>query len=233
MQITVSGLEALDSLSKYGRQIPYAISRAINTTMSGAHKAVQAEIRDVFDRPTSMVQKGVRWSASTKRDLTAKIYLSSGGPEGRDVGAILMPHITGEDRIVKASERRLRRHGLMGQGQWMVPGPGAPLDSYGNISGSYMKKLLAQLQADTELGYNKMSRKASRRGVGTLYAIPFTGVFRRTGPRSSIPVLIFTYKKPKYEAGMFDFYYVVQSHFNKNFGANFSAAFKAAAETAR
>ena len=235
MQITITGLDNLTG--KLGqiakKQLPFAISRAINETLSGAHKAVVKEINDVFHEPTPAVQKGVRWSASTKRNLSGKIYLTSGGGGGPDIASILRPHITGADRIKKASEGAFKRHGWMGQGQWMVPGPGAPIDRYGNVPGNYMKKVIAQLKADTALGYNKMSRTAARRGVGTLYGIPFKGVFKRTGPRTSIPVLFFTYAKPRYEAGRFDFYYVVKNHAKNNFVSNFRKAFKEAMSSLR
>jgi len=208
---------------------------ALSTVMEIAIRADQAvikEIRDVFDRPTPVVQKGVRWSASTKHNLTAKISLASGGGSGVDVSSVLAPNIKGGNRIVKASERRLRRFGFMAENQWVVPGPGAPLDRYGNISAANMKKILNQVSAFQEAGYNKTKKRRSRI-IGTLYFIPRVGIFRRTGTNSSIPVLFFTDRAPQYEAGRFDFEFVVKDHVQKNFSKNFESAWNYAVKTAR
>jgi hypothetical protein len=236
MQISIKGIDKLQAQlsDAANKQLRFALSKALNDTLKGAHQAAVKEIKDVFDRPVPVVQRGVRWSASTKATLSGSVHIVRGEGSGFDVGRVLLPHITGADRVVKASESVFRRSGLMGQGQWMVPGPGAPLEQRsGNISGSYMKKLIAQMHADQALGYNKMSRKAAKRGVGTLYGIPLVGVFKRTGPQSSIPVLLFTYRKPRYEADRLDFQYVVRSYVVNNFAPNLAKAWAGAIRTAR
>lgn len=230
--IRIKGIDRLQrQLTGIAReQLPFALSVATNRTMSGCHTALVKEIRDVFHRPTPAVQRGVRWTATTKRNLSGKVYLSTGGGAygGLDASAILAPHVTGEDRIVKASEIRLRRTGWMGQGQWLVPGAGVKLDRYGNITGPLMRQILAALAAFREGGYNKQ-----RGAVGKIYGIPFVGVFKRTGKNSSVPLLHFTYKKPRYTAGKFDFYFVVQNYFKDHFSENFRRAWAGALRTAR
>lgn len=231
MEIKIEGLDELKTkLGRYANQLPFALSKALNDTIYGARQAVGKEIRDVFDRPTPQIQRGVRYTKADKRNLAVSIYLARGEGSDIDIESILRPHIKGGERLVKASERRLRRFGFMGPDQWIVPGPGAPLDRYGNISAANMARILGQIQAYQEAGYNKRKQKKSK-AVGTVYAIPRVGVFRRTGPQSSIPVLLFT-SAPQYEQ-RFDFYYVVENYVKKNFHRNFSTALEYAIRTAR
>lgn len=228
MEIRISGIDKLaarlNDLAK--NKLPYACSKAVNDTVYNATQDLGREIKDSFDRPTPMIQKAVLYEKAGKEKLSAKIYLKD------QAVPILRPHISGGSRIVKASEARLRRSGLMGGGQWLVPGPGIALDSYGNIPATAMKKILSQLDTFKELGYNKMSRKAARRGIGTIYCIPFVGVFKHTGPKTSVPLLFFTYNRPKYEQ-RFDFYGTIRQSFKKNFSKNFAQAWRYALRDAK
>lgn len=233
MQIKIEGLDDLKkSLGYYGKQLPFALSKALNDTVYGAREALTREIKDSFDHPTPVVQKGVLYTKATKHHLAAEIYLSRGETGGVDIESILTPHIRGGRRILKASERRLRRFGFMGNDQWLTPGPGAPLDRYGNISASNMSRILGQLQAFQEAGYNRQRKQRRTKSIGTLYWIARVGVFRRIGPNQSIPVLFFTNKAPHYEK-RFDFFFVVRTHIEKNFHKNFQAALQYAIRTAR
>jgi len=232
MEIKIEGLvELKDKLGKYGKQLPFALSKALNDTLYGAHQAVAREIRDSFDMPMPVIQKGVRYTKADKRNLAVTIYLARGEGNDLDVESILRPHILGGKRLVKASERRLRRFGFMGSDQWIVPGPGAPLDRYGNISAANMARILGQIQSYQEAGYNKTKIRKTK-AVGSVYAVPRVGVFRRTGPQSSIPVLFFT-SAPQYESNRFDFYYVARKYAEKNFPKHFSKAMEYAIKTAR
>lgn len=233
MQIRVEGLEEVKkTLGQYARQLPFALSMALNNTVYGATQAVKKEIKDVFDRPTPVVQRGVRYTKADKRNLAVTIYLARGDNGDIDVESILRPHIEGGRRLVKASERRLRRFGFMGPDQWIVPGPGAPLDRYGNISAANMSRILGQVQAYQEAGYNKRKIRKSK-AIGTVYAVQRVGIFKRTGPRTSIPVLFFTNTAPEYESGRFDFYYAVRRHVEQNFQKNFDDALAHAIRTAK
>jgi len=233
MQVRVS-IKGLKELGKgltelQQRQIPFALSVALNKAAYGSRQAAVREIADSFDRPTPVIKKGVLYTKSDKRRLVAAVYVPEETRRGVNVSRILRPHIYGgHRRIVKASERRLRRFGFMGPSQWVVPGPGAPLDRYGNISARNMKKILAEVSSFQEAGYNVPKRSRRNR----YYFIPRVGIFKRTGKNNSIPVLFFTDKKPRYEK-RFDFHYAVGLHFEKFFTGHLSSAWSFALATAR
>jgi hypothetical protein len=224
MRIDIRGLEdfkkRVDQLAK--KQVPYALASALNSTAFGAMKHEQAEIKDSFDRPTPWVQKGVLYEKASAASLAAYTRIAGDRDRKGNVQSILAPHVYGGGRSVKGSERRLRRTGAMGGGQFIVPGPGAPIDiRYGNIPGGQMKRLLGFAKQYTELGYNVTKQTQGH------YVIPFVGLFKRNKKGRSTPVLFFTYKAPKYEE-RFDFHYAARIYFNKNFHANMNQAWNRA-----
>ena len=230
IRINIQGVKemgkGLSELEK--RQIPFALSVALNRTAFGSRQDAVKEIADSFDRPTPLIKKAVLYAKSDKRTLTAAVYVPEETRRGVNVSRILRPHIYGGfRRVVKASERRLRRFGFMGPNQYVVPGPGAPRDRYGNISGPNMSKILGAIAAYQEAGYT--GKKPQRRN--RYYFIPRVGVFKRTGRDNSIPVLFFTNKKPRYER-RFAFHDVIRFHFEKFFGKHMSDAWNLALSTA-
>jgi hypothetical protein len=231
IKIDIQGIKELQKgLSELQqRQIPFALSVALNKSAYGSRQAAVKEIADSFDRPTPIVKRGVLYTKSDKRRLVADVYVPEKTRRGVNISRILRPHIYGgHRRVVKASERRLRRFGFMGPNQYMVPGPGAPRDRYGNISGANMTKILSGAAAFQEAGYTgKKTRKRNR-----YYFVQRVGIFKRTGRDTSIPVLFFTDKKPRYEK-RFDFHYAVRLYFEKFFEKDLSSAWNYALSTAR
>jgi hypothetical protein len=200
------------------KQIPYALASALNNTAYGTMVEERKEIADSFQAPTPFVTRGVLYEKASTARLVAFVRIS-GERDKLDVRRVLAPHVFGGSRGVKASEQRLRRTGAMGSGQWMVPGPGAPKDRYGNIPGGQMQRILGFIRQYQESGYNVT------KATGGHYLIPFVGVFKRTGrnKRASIPVLHFTYRQPHYER-RFAFHDAARLHFEKNFTANMNKA---------
>lgn len=213
--------KGLDDLKK--RQIPYALARALNDTAYGAMMQERKEIADSFDRPTSFVQRGVLYVKATAQKLASFVRVSD-ERDRMNVSRVLAPHVYGGGRGIKASERRMRTTGTMGSGQFMVPGPGAPVDRYGNISGGQMQRILGFAQQYFESGFNRTKKTAGH------YIIPYVGIFKRVGKNASVPVLLFTYKAPQYEK-RFAFHDAAQVFFDKNFLPNMNKAWNAALTT--
>lgn len=212
MQIQVKGMDKVISrLDSLGVRAKFAAAKALNETMEAVHAVETKEIADSFVRPVPYIQRAIRKKYARLDDLSAKIYLV--GEEGDvDVAAILSPHIRGGGRrVVKASERRLRRFGFMRADQYLVPGPGIQKDQYGNVPGATMVKILSQIQAFSEAGYNANARLVGMswkryKEIGSVYVVRNVGVFSRRGKgQQGIPLLFFV-NKPQYEAGRFDFY---------------------------
>lgn len=195
------------------KRVPAALADGLNHTVSGARVALQKEMDDVFrPKPTPYIRNSVRTQTADAGDLSAFVYISDREPGkgGLSPLQILLPHVYGGPRALKASERALRGMGFMGAGQHIVPGVGAPKDAYGNISGGQMKRILGFIGAQRGTGYNKTKK------TGDHYVIPFVGVFKHVGSGASVPVLHFTYAAPQYEKGTFDFHHVIAEHVKKN-----------------
>lgn len=208
----------LRELSK--RQIPYALASALNSTAYGAMVAERKEIADSFDRPTPFVQRGVLYEKASALKLAAFTRIA-GERDKFNVNRILAPHVYGGGRGVKASERRLLRTGAMLNGQFMVPGPGAPRDRYGNISGGQMQRILGFARQYAEGGYNVTKQRQDH------YVVPGVGVFKRMGKGRSVPVLLFTHKAPQYEQ-RFEFHYAARVYFDRNFTQHMNQAWNRA-----
>lgn len=213
MRIEIKGMkDVMSRLDRFGVRARFAAAKALNEAAYQTMMEERKEIADSFDRPVPYIQRGVRMTNATNDNLAATVYLP-GREAAVNVSGVLSPHIKGGGRrIVKASERRLRRFGFMGPDQYIVPGPGVPRDQYGNVSGPTMVKILSQVQAFSEAGY---SANAKLRGMtwkryaklGSLYVIPYVGIFGRKGKeRRGVPLLFFTNSAPQYEEGRFEFY---------------------------
>lgn len=215
MRIEVKGMDKVISrLDTLGVRAKFAAAKALNEAAYATMMAERKEIADSFTGPVPYIVRSVRMSSATNDSLIATVYLP-GKEADVNVSGILSPHIKGGGRrVVKASERRLRDAGMMRPDQYIVPGPGAPRDRNGNISGSAMQRILGYIKAySRHSGYNRTKRS---NGYYWVYGV---GVFQHqatlgdSGRRwatkhggASIPVLFFV-KKPQYEAERFDFYY--------------------------
>lgn len=147
----------LESLAR--EQIPYATMLAINETAFAVRGAVQDEMKRVFDRPKPWTINQVRVRKATKTKLVAVVGTLEGikGLYGENAGfsatssgvyeQVLTPHIESGERFPKRSETRLRRAGILPEGWIVVPGPGMPLDAYGNAKSSEMLQVLSWLNA--------------------------------------------------------------------------------------
>lgn len=242
MDVKIDGIDkVMMNFKGFENQIPFAVSKALNDTVYLARIDVQSSLQSSFDRPTPKVQKGVLYEKSTKENLSAAVYIKGDDTKeydtGMNVARVLEPHIFGGERGIKASESMLRRAGLMRSSQWIVPGPGAPLDAYGNISASNMTKILSAVQANTAAGYDANASSRSRRRnkrnwAGALYCIPFVGIFVNTGGRRSMPVLFFTDKAPQYKT-RFDFFGTATASIQKNILQKLTEAMAYAVRTAK
>lgn len=240
-----AALRHLDSVKR--QQVPFATSKAINEVLKTSAPAVQAEMRRVFDRPTRWTLNSYRvlkWA--NKRSLYGIVGFKDvgykGGPDrksGPAAGDYLQPHMQGGARGAKGLETLLRRRGLLGAGEFVVPSSYAPRDAYGNVSLSTIKKILANLGAltdaysNTPKGGGRGGKKKSeyfftRRGVR---GARLTAIWRRAGD-SAIPMFIVVSGAPTYRR-VFDHVKVVQKEVNRRFPVEFDKALKLALQTAR
>jgi hypothetical protein len=196
----------LDALAR--RQIPFAASQAMNRL---ARQIVQIDLPDAmkkaFDRPTPWVLRAFAWRKSTARSLTAEIFARDFAGKGNPAWKTLDAETFGGTRRMKRFERALAS---VGGGHYALPGRGAKLNRYGNISQGDIEKILSALGgAENGAGYQanrtaKSARRHARRQQHYFLAHSRDdgrpiAIYRVVGAGKVEPVIVFSPKAPAYE----------------------------------
>ncbi|QPS84570.1 hypothetical protein I6G47_09640 [Delftia lacustris] len=167
-----------------GSQAAGAYAKAINDTAFEVRRAMQAEMRAQFDRPTDYILRSPRVKMATAARLSASIAPDYMGGKGIDPQKILRAQGEGGTRRDKRSEVALRRVGILPNGmQTAIPAtpyPGSD-DGRGNLKGSFLVQLLAYFQAFGEQGYKanmtekgyKRVHKGTKKAAGRRYFVAY------------------------------------------------------------
>ncbi|WP_430318171.1 hypothetical protein [Pseudomonas nitroreducens] len=143
--------DAVVSLQVLGGDLPNKVlADALNHTANQANQALVSEIDDVFDRPTSFTRNAVRVFHASANRLEASLWVKDekdNASKGQAPEDWVAPQVFGGPRVDKASERSLRAKGILPAGLFIVPGAGARLDQYGNMSRGQMIQILSGLGA--------------------------------------------------------------------------------------
>ena len=86
------------------KQLPFAISQALNSTAFDARVAINSSTRQYFDKPNRFTQSAFLAAKSTKRTLEATVYAND--QQGRDRARYLRFGIAGGTRPQKGFERK-------------------------------------------------------------------------------------------------------------------------------
>lgn len=141
------------------QQLPFALAGALTATARDEKDAARNEMERVFDRPKLFTVNSVFAKPATKRDLAASVRFREFAGKGTAAGKYLKPQVFGGSRDAKRSEVLLRRRGLLAPDEFMVPGPGARLDSYGNITGAMMQRISSALGSQADASH-KVTEKS-------------------------------------------------------------------------
>ena len=207
-------------------QIPFALALGLTRIGARVKDATAGNLPRVFDRPTRYTQNSLQLVRAEKRDANPRAVVwfkdSSGITQAAPTLAnrrhYLLPQVYGGGRPLKALEVRLRRARVMGGGQWAVPGRGARLDAYGNMSRGEVVALLANVGGFGDVGGVKNTtakKRAQQKAGGVEYfalqarrgGLP-PGLYRRGGKGRGagvVQVLRFIDRAPQYRP-IFDFY---------------------------
>lgn len=234
------------------RRFAAGLATSLTRTATAIKAAQQAEMRDVFDRPTQFTLGAVFAQPARADKLEARVGIADSSGGQRPPISWLHWQITGGLRTPKAFERALMRAGAMPDDMRAVPGRFARLDAYGNISAGQIRQILSQLRIELSSGAtsalprvlasdNKATRQAKQRRIAGAYkraggqfvAFPRgrgklkSGIYqvRSTGfgRTDPKPVLIFV-SKAQYEAERYDFHYVSQLAYSRNIDVQIVAA---------
>lgn len=145
-------------LGSQQRQMPFALSLAINRTAQDVRKAEREQIGAVFDRPTRYTLNSLYIKPSTKTDLTARVWVK----DSERPNHYLLPQIVGGARPLKRFEAMLVQRGVMRSNERAVPGNAAKLDAFGNMSRGQIVKILSQLKAFATAGFDANATDSRR-----------------------------------------------------------------------
>lgn len=209
------------------------IAEALTRTAMDIKDAEVAEMSRVFDRPTRFTLNALYVRGAKSSDLVAGVYFKEGFgsiPAWRYLG----PQVEGGGRNKKSHERRLERAGVLKADEYCVPGAQMKTDSFGNVPGSEIERILSQLQAAGGSGYSanetSRSRKRNKGRVQSRYfvmrgrRVP-DGIYQRNLKSGRIiPALLFV-RAPRYQKRL-AFYDVAKRTFDARFSYQFSRAWR-------
>ena len=243
-----------------GKQVPFAAARALTLTAKGVEAATIEEMKTHFDRPTPFMLKGMRTKPAKKNDLEARVFVkdydigghnSFAGGYQSGLANIVGHEFGGGTRQRKLLELRFQQQGLITANEYLVPGAGARLDAYGNISRSQVQQILSQLlmrQAGYEnraSGSKRSVRNQKRAGEifwstgikgfasskghnGTLSK----GVWQRTKGGNSLKPLLVVVGRPHYKQRI-NLAEITQRVKDRDFDRLFAESFDLAVRTAK
>ena len=245
MQISVKSdvKELTKSLNRIQRkQIPFATVMAVNETARNVRKAEYLAMRQVFTSPTSYTvppnidkpkkRGSIFVQNANKKDLIARVWikdLSAG--KGTPAINYLAPQIFGGSRKPKASEKSLRRKGLIGGNKFITPS-NVNRNMYGNVTKGTMTKIISGLGALPGTAKGTKSRQKKSYFVMRLGGRGSeTGIWERTS-KKRINKLFNVTSAPSYRPRL-PWFMVAGRTINRVFKPNFALAFKEAMKSAR
>jgi hypothetical protein len=242
LTVVAKGLDqAIRNVGNLKKQVAFANTLALTNTAKIVHAGLVEEMKTAFDRPTPYVLRGLAWLSAKKGGRDAKVFAREFAGKGTPAEYILNPQVYGGNRRIKRFEKALQGKGLMPAGWVTVPGPGARLDAFGNVSRGQLVQILSALKAFSEVGYlanRTNSRRSRKKKAGSNYFIPKQkpgappiGVYQHLGGRRNIPVILF--KPAAHYAPIFKFKEKGREIAERAFEAEFAKAFKYATATAK
>lgn len=167
------------------KQLPFAMQRALNDTAFQLRQEWAETMTRVFDRPTPLTQRAVLYRKATRERLTAEIFLRDEAFKGTPPAKYLQAQVMGGTRRQTGKERKLVAAGLLPAGHFVVPGAGAQLDAWGNISLGQVNRILSQIGAQGDATANESAasrgRRNRREGRKTGYTTQFFALKQRRG----------------------------------------------------
>lgn len=173
------------------RRLSAALATALTRTAVKVRTEVQRELPRVFDRPSAYTMRNIRYTGATAKSLSAVVgfdiaavtnergQVQGYSQTGNDTPAskYLQFQVEGGSRRVKRYELALQARGAMPKGWVSVPGAGARLDAYGNVSRGQIAQIISQLGTELLSGYTntpqslKAKMSAQRKAGGQFIAV--------------------------------------------------------------
>lgn len=212
-------------------QYEWIAARAMTEAAKIAKAGIQREILPMIEGgPTAWTRRGLIVKYARRDDLRAMVGFQYGEgrfedgaftrkAQGVAAGRYIGIHARGGDRRPKSSELQLRRAGLIGQDQFLVPpgsktrNRGVRLNQHGNLSGGQYQQILSRVKGFTTAGSNQNTTNTSKRRQADYFIMRYEGgrpanrhvlgatpafIAKRVGRRGFKPALWIT-DQPNYE----------------------------------
>lgn len=215
IQVKLDGLEelrsGLDDLIK--DKFPSILARTLTLAAQDAKAVATSLLQREIDKPTPWTLKSLFVWPAEKSEAAMPGGIMAGLAFKHEMGAMprsalrrgvisaprsMRAQTYGGTRQLKESEKTLRSAGLLPEGTFLVPAIGAQRDSYGNVPGSFMNKVL----------YGGVSRGSASQGYaapmsGEKYFILYLQPSARIGPigifkrmeKDEFPLRVFTFSR--------------------------------------
>jgi hypothetical protein len=211
----ITGVDALlRRINILQQQAPFATAKAMTKTVRQAKAAEDAHILATFDKPTPFTQRAIAFTPATKAKLQASVLVKDAQAK------YLQAEVDGGRREFKSFEQQFADGG---QTHVALPGRGAPLNQYGNLTKAKIKQIARDVNS---------SKKAHRFFAGKPkgHDLP-AGIYTRTNNNQHItPLLVFA-SEAVYQK-RFKFSEIAMDTITAQYEANLLAAWDEAVRTA-
>lgn len=189
-----------------GRQLPFAVSRALNQTAKDLIQANKQDMKMRFDRPVSFTLNAYYFMYAKKGDTSVTIQRKSMQAKKH----YLEVQEAGGQRSMKGFEKNFMYNlAYSGPISYITPTDKAPKLSNGNMSMGFLRKVEAQLRTASDPAMRANTQKPrSRKARGKQYFVPdithplgqgrSAGVYERTPAGNVKKVLNFVTSAPQY-----------------------------------
>ena len=137
------------------RQLPFAVSVALNQSAFDARTAINTSTTRFFNAPTRFTQNAFFVQRSTKQNLEAVIFAEAG--KGKDRARYLRYGIQGGVRRQKGFEKKFLTEVVgtarIPAGSQLVPTSLVKLDGSGNVSLATIKRIQKELSGNARGGF--------------------------------------------------------------------------------
>lgn len=239
------GAEALSAaLSNLEKQSRFGIARAITQTAKQVELELKREMAAKTDRPTPFFLKSTFVQTATSQRLMARVGLKDQifGKNGIAAADRFGHHFQGGGRAPKALEKYLQKVGLIGSNEFVVPGAGARLDAYGNMSRGQVQQITSQLRLGVDPYAWSSNSRRSKRNVKLAGHIFWArgnerdghlkrGAYIDLGPPTGLRPLLMVVRSPAYQR-RFDLPLLaaktIAKHWKDNLDSSLAEAFNSA-----
>lgn len=144
---------------------------AVSTSLTRAAREMKADwqqqIDRRIDRPIARTQVATVFTSATAATLQSEVRVKD-QMAGTPPATYLNPQERSGGRTAKKFEAALQASGAMPRGYITVPGRGAQLDAYGNVSRSQIIAIIAALGTNYSPGYARVISKSTSKRLATL-----------------------------------------------------------------